>query len=518
MKKFFLKNVAMSLLALLPLIASAYDAQIDGIYYNLDAGTKQATVTYGSSKYTGSVNIPSSVTYDGVTYSVTTIGGSAFSSCTGLTSVKIPNSVTEIGSRAFYYCRGLTAVTIPNSVTEIGYNAFGDCSGLTSITVESGNTVYDSRDSCNAIIESASNTLVAGCKNTVIPNSVTEIGFCAFYGCSGLTSIDIPNSVTKIGDSAFYRTAWYNNQPDGVVYAGNVVYKYKGTMPENTSISIKEGTLGIGNYAFRDCSNLTEVTIPNSVTSIGGGAFLGCSGLTSVKIPNSVTSIGFGAFSPCSGLTSITVESGNTVYDSRDSCNAIIETASNTLIAGCKNTVIPNSVTSIGDCAFDGCTGLTSVTFPNSVTSIGIEAFARCSGLTEVTIPNSVTEIGDYVFAVCSGLTEVTIPNSVTDIGFYAFSDCSGLTKVYCYAENVPNTNSSAFNNVNVSDATLYVPSASIEAYKAATPWSGFGKIVALGGSESNLRGDVNGDGKVSMSDAMFIVNYLLNGKFPDEE
>jgi len=162
-----------------------------------------------------------------------------------------------------------------------------------------------------------------------IPNSVTSIGDNTFYGCSSLTSVTIPNSVTSIGALAFYGTAWYNNQPDGlVVYAGNVAYSYRGPMPANTSINLKEGTVGIASYAFRSCSGLTSVTIPNSVTNIGFGAFFRCSGLTSVTIPNSVTNIGEQAFGECDGLTSVT---------------------------------IPNSVTSINSQTFYGCISLTSV-------------------------------------------------------------------------------------------------------------------------------------------------------------
>ena len=198
---------------------------VRGIWYNFNSSSRTAEVTYkGSSpnqydEYSGSIVIPSSVTYNSVTYSVTSIGISAFDGCSALTSITIPNSVTSIGDYAFKGCSGLTSVTIPNSVTSIGNYAFSGCSGLTSISVESGNTHYDSRNSCNAIIETSSNTLIAGCKNTVIPNSVTSIGDYAFSGCSDLTSVTIPNSVTSIG-----------------------------------------------NYAFNGCSGLTSITIPNSVT------------------------------------------------------------------------------------------------------------------------------------------------------------------------------------------------------------------------------------------------------------
>lgn len=245
--------------------------------------------------------------------------------------IVIPGGVTSIGYSAFSDCHSLTSIVIPNSVTRIGDGTFRGCSSLASIIVESDNLIFDSRENCNAIIETSSNMLVVGCKNTKIPKGVTSIGDSAFSGCTGLTSIEIPNSVTSIGE-----------------------------------------------WAFSGCKSLISIEIPHSVTSIGEWAFRGCAVLPSVNIPSSVISIGDNAFSSCSGLNSIMVEIGNHFYDSRNNCNAIIRTFSNMLIAGCKNTKIPNSVTRIGEWAFSGCSCLTSIEIPNSVTSIGDGVFADC--------------------------------------------------------------------------------------------------------------------------------------------
>ena len=325
--------------AIMSLSASAYDFDfmVDGLCYNINSNGTSVTVTYqgtgqqgyGYANLSGLITIPSTVAYDDVSYSVSSIGEFAFSNCTGLTSVTIPTSVTSIGQNAFWGCTGLTSVTIPTSVTSIGQNAFWSCTGLTSVN---------------------------------IPNSVAVIGQSAFSGCYSLTSVDIPNSVTTISRGLFY-----------------------------------------------DCISLTSVNIPESVTEIGNSAFSNCFGLTSLSISNLVTSIGNYAFAGCRGLKSIVVESGNPNYDSRDNCNALIETATNTLLAGCKNTIIPTSVTSIGSSAFSGCRGLTSVDIPNSVTTIGQSAFWGCTGLTSVNIPSSVTSIGEQAFENCTNLTSVSI-------------------------------------------------------------------------------------------------------------
>ena len=264
---------------------------------------------------------------------------------------------------------------------------------------------------------------------------------------------------------------------------------------------IPNNVTSIGNYAFSGCSSLTSITIPNSVTSIGDEAFAWCSSLTSITIPNSVTSIGDEAFAWCSGLTTMVVSSGNTKYDSRDNCNAFIETATNTLISGCQNSVIPNSVTRIGNNAFNGHSGLTSVEIPNSVTSIGDGAFYGCSSLTSVEIGNSVTSIGGHAFEYCSGLTSMTIGNSVTSIGDYAFYECSGLTSV-TIGNSVSSIGRYAFDNCyslysymvknetpaiiysntfsHLTNATLYVPAGSKEAYETADYWKEFMEIIEM--------------------------------------
>ncbi len=256
---------------------------------------------------------------------VTSIEPYAFTGCSGLTTVNISNSVTSIGERAFQGCRGLTSVTIGNLVTNIDNSAFEGCSILTEINVVSANSAYTSE---NGVLFNKDKTTIVcypiGKTETTytIPESVTRIGYHAFYGCSGLTSITISNSVTTIGDDAFS-------------YCSSL-----------TSVTIPESVTSIGEYAFYKCSRLTSVTIGNSVTSIGKDTFGNCSSLTSVTIPESVTSIGEYAFYNCSGLTSVT---------------------------------IGNSVTSIGNYAFYGCEGLTSVAIPNSVTSIGSSVFSNCS-------------------------------------------------------------------------------------------------------------------------------------------
>ena len=583
-------------------------------YVYEDTSPPYLVTTIGSNAFYGS-----EITSIVIPESVECIMTGAFALCTKLSTITLSTrwSTFIINRDAFYGCIGLTSVDIPQSVEYIGENAFAECSNLTSVTVRKevpvsiDESVFSNRTNatlyvpagCNEaymaapywqdfkdiveIIVFADDNVKAICvanwdtngdgelseaeaaavtslgnvfKNKGNITSFNElqyftglmvIGFNAFQGCSGLTSVTIPNSVMGIGDDAFMSCS------------------------SLTSVEIPNSVTEIRSSAFNGCSSLTSMEIPNSVTEIGSSAFNSCSGLTEVTIPNSVTTIGKYAFSGCSGLTSVVVSSGNTKYDSRGNCNAIIETATNTLIVGCKNTVIPNSVTSIGNSAFGECTGLTSIMIPNSVTSIGEEAFSVCTGLTSITIPNSVTSIGGSAFWGCSGLTSVEIPNSVTSIGvttfagcsgltsveipnsvtsigygaFWnctgltsveipnsvtsidygafqgcsgltsveisnsvtsiggdAFSDCSSLTEVTVESEAPVSISSSTFSNRT--NATLYVPAGCKAAYEAAPYWKEFKEIVEM--EVKVLLGDVNGDGVVNEVDAQQILDVSV--------
>ena len=327
---------------------------------------------------TGNLIIPESIEYEGLQYSVRSIDEGAFYNCSGLTSITIPNSVTSIGQSAFRGCSRLTSVNIGNSVTSIGSNAFAGCSNLTEINVDENNIAYSSID--GVLFNKSQTELILYPRGKqgayTIPNSVTNIGLGAFSGCSGLTEINVDEN--NIAYSSIDGVLFNKSQTELILYPRG-----------------KQGAY----------------TIPNSVTSIKNSAFADCRGLTFITIPVSVTSISSGTFLNCESLKSVTINSP--IFMSRKEDSGLHN------IFGRQVTeyIIGELVQSIGNSAFAGCDGLSSVTIPNSVTFIGDYAFYGCDGLTSVTIPNSVTSIGENAFTGCSGLTSVTIGNSVTSIG-----------------------------------------------------------------------------------------------------
>jgi hypothetical protein len=350
---------------------------------------------------------------------------------TDLSSIVLPQSLVHLQGGQFLMT-DLVSLEIPANTTWIGQGLAGRSENLITITVDPNNTVYDSRDNCNAIIHTERNTLVAGCNTTVIPNTVEIIGYQAFMGFLGITSLTLPNSVKIIQDQAFL-----------------------------------------------ECNNLRYVDF-GSVEVIGSNAFFR-NDLVSVDLPSSLRELNSLAFCYNYNLSSITVDSNNTVYDSRNNCNAVIETATNKLIQGCSGTVIPSSVTSIGKYAFYG-TGITSIVIPSSITVIPESCFYKCNLLTNIILPSSLTEIGVSAFEG-TGLTSVTIPSSVTKIGYSAFENCSDLTEVIVNCTVPPDLGLSStpqtFDN-NAPGRLIKVPAASLQDYLTAPGWSNYAdKIVA---------------------------------------
>ena len=511
MRQKFLLVLLAIITAYLP--ASAYDFMVDGLCYNINEDGSTVTVTYqnnSSPRYTnlsGAVTIPSTVTYSGTTYSVTSIGDYAFVDCSGLTSVTIPNSVTSIGREAFGDCSGLTSVTIGNSVSSIGGNAFWGCTGLTSIT---------------------------------LPSSLTTIGGAAFYNCRNMATINIPPSVTTIGSNAFDwcsslirvnitdLAAWCRISFENY-YSNPLIYAHKLYLNSSLikDLVIPESIITINDYAFYGCSALQSAVISNDVKFVGSHAFCACTGLTCATIGNSVERIGSYAFGNCSNLKDLTVGEAVNSVDRYSFCDCNSLETVNWNAKNCKDfssayALFPNSsgittfnfgdqVQRIPGFLCHGLSNLTNVEFPASVTTIGDNAFRNCTSLVSLTLPDAVTSVNKEAFRGCSGLKNLKIGESVSLLHNYAFGGCTSLETIVSMAEPTMMTmGTSVFENVPTETCVLKVPQQYYEDYICTEQWEDFFNIEAI--ADDTIPGDVDGDGTVTSADVTIIYNYLLNG------
>ena len=501
-------------------------------YAVTDAAAKTVELTGYVTKPTGTLSIPATVTNEGTTYSVTSIGKQAFYECGGITSVTIPDGVTVIGHKAFRECRALTSVTIPDGVTYIGEQAFYLCFGITEMTVlatvpptmvtnaftgvSQSIPVYVPLEALDAYKaadgwKEFSGLQAKGFSSFTVDNlnyrvtgstaveltgyvtrptgildipatvsyegknfDVTAIGDGAFGYCSGITLLTIPNTVKTIGVNAFCFCSGILELtiPDSVTKIGNYAFSYCDGIKQ---LTIGNGVTDIEFNAFYRCDQLQQVALGNNVATIGESAFDSCKQLKQISIPESVTDIGAGAFGNCPALTAITVAEGNTAYCSDG--GILFSKDKTTLVqypAGKPETsyTIPAGVTAVQGGAFSG-TALTSVTIPESVTVIGRNAFYLCEALTAATVPDGVTSIENETFSYCSALTKVTLGNGVTNIGTRAFSGCTALAEMTVAATEPPVAAANAFENVS-RDITVNVPAESLDTYKAASVWSEF--------------------------------------------
>ncbi len=472
-----LKSTLLTLAALLcSTVASAYSFKVDGIFYNItNSSALTVAVTYESNtnSYSGDVVIPATVTYDDKVYTVTSIGQNAFSSCSRLTSITIPEGVTSIGGYAFSGCSSLADIHIGSieSWLKINYSDYYSHPNYLGKDVK----LYLDGELLTEV---------------EIPATVTSIPSYAFRNCSSLTSIILPEGVTSIGSYAFYACSSLTSiiLPEGVTSIGGSAFQYCSSL---TSIILPEGVTSIGGSAFRDCSRLTSIILPEGVASIGDNAFRDCSSLTSIILPEGVTSIGGYAFYNCSSLTSI---------------------------------ILPEGVTSIGVSAFRDCSSLTSIILPESVASIGSEAFSYCNSLadihigsieswlkinyssdsshpnyygkdvklyldgellTEVEIPATVTSIGTYAFRNCSRLTSIILPEGVTSIGGSAFSGCSSLIDVVLKSTTPPALTTSSNIPLNM---VFAVPGAAYEDYLTASYWADLASQITIDDANARVK------------------------------
>ena len=475
-----------------------------------DGTTHIACYAFENCANLSSIHIPNSVT---------SIGDHAFNHCTGLTSVTLPNSAKNLGNSLFYACTGLTDVTLPNTITSIPAQLFSGCRALSSITIPGTVEIIFGLAFYNCTSLTSVN----------IPNKVKTIGINAFAQCTGLTDITIPNSVRYIGNDAFIKTAWLNNQPDGIVYIGNVAYTYKGT-PSGV-LTIKDGTTAIANRAFYECSGITVLRLPGSLLYIGDEAFSKCSSLTYLNLPGNVKAIGSNAFSGCTNLTEISFpntllqvggDSGTSAFSGTqwytDQPDGVVYAGP--VAIGYKGS-LPNDETVI--IVKEGT---------KAIAGYGVGRYAE-----KVILPNSVTTIGKYAF-YDSYIKEINIPESVTGIGVNAFGGMRYLDRIDAYVDpanvaigddalilgmpRVEDYNDKIGTSIcfwmtnyfghEMDDCVLHVLPGKEESFANAWSWARFKNIVGDLSEGGGITGDVNGDGELSIADITALVDLVMRG------
>ena len=600
MKK--IKTLLLAMAALLCCTATmAYDFKADNICYlitseedlTVSVTYTGATYMFDTNEYTGSVTIPATVTNDGKTYKVTSIGIAAFYNCKELTEVIIPASVTRIEGMAFYSCTKMTGIVLPDSMSYIGVRAFTGCTSLKDVTfpkndffeVESfsfdstkwlneqpngllyiNKTLYcykgtltsdttlviaDGTTSIASNSFSSTRTTPEYIKSIIIPASVTTIGTYAFQNCSNLESITIPDKVAaiesytfagcysleevtlgssvksignyafkecgsleeinfpealesigdfafqecsamesitlgknikkigkkaflncfcleniaiegaveSIGENAFHSTAWHDGQKEGIVYLGNILYNYKGEMPEGTSLNIKEGTMMIASYAFDKNENLKEVTFPSTLKAIGDYAFRNCINVRNITFPAELTIIGAYAFTGCTGISKVT---------------------------------LPDNLKSLGNYSFADCENIETLDFGKGLTEIGSYAFRKCIRISTLNIPDNIIKIAGYAFQACNTF-DVTIGRNVKDLGGYVFYNCTAIKRLYMMPETPPTISGGLFSSSShYNNGTLYVPKGTLAAYKAHEIWGKFQyieehELTGIGDTEAEM-------------------------------